>query len=122
MNILKKLTALEHEASHIGFKWEAAEQIVSQIQSELSEIDVHLKDGNKEKLQEEIGDLLHAVFSLCVFCQFEPEQTLEYSVDKFERRFKAVKKLAAEQGLTTLQGLPFSQLMEFWDQAKKLTD
>ena len=35
MKILKKLTDLENEASTFGFKWETAEQIISQIQSEI---------------------------------------------------------------------------------------
>lgn len=121
MDILKKLTTLENEATRFGFKWENAEQILAQINSECSEIKVHLNktdSENKIKLQEEIGDLLHAVFSLCVFCQFDPQETLENSVNKFERRFDEVKQLAKEEGLKSLNGLPFGELMRLWDSAK----
>lgn len=119
MNIFKKLTDLEIEASNFGFKWDKAEQIITQIRSEVDEVVVHLHDQDQVKLQEEIGDLLHAVFSLCVFSQFDVEKTLENSVYKFERRFEAVKKLATEQGLTSLNGKSFDELMNFWDQVKK---
>lgn len=121
MNILEKLTQLEIEASNYGFKWENPHQIMTQIKSECAEIDEHLNnhDADKSKLQEEIGDLLHAVFSLTVFCQFNPKETLENSVNKFERRFNQVKLLAQEQGLETLTGMSFDELMQFWDQAKK---
>ncbi len=122
MDVLKKLYDLENEASAFGFKWETSNQIVAQIQSEISEIDVHLKDGDQKKLQEEIGDLLHAVFSLCVFCQFEPKDTLSQSVNKFEHRFNMIKKLADAKGLKTLNGLNFDELMLLWNQAKQLTD
>ena len=118
MNILNKLTELEDQAAQFGFKWETPEQIMAQIHSECSEIDVNLKDHDKEKLQEEIGDLLHAVFSLCVFCKFSPEETLQKSVKKFERRFRAVKEIAYKQGLNTLDGLEFDELMRLWDEAK----
>lgn len=118
---IKKLTALEKQAAEFGFKWDNTEQIMAQIHSECDEIDVHLKDSDQTLLQEEIGDLLHAVFSLCVFCQFDPQQTLEKSVNKFERRFNAVKKLAHEKGLQNLNGLNFKELMQLWDQAKQVT-
>jgi uncharacterized protein YabN with tetrapyrrole methylase and pyrophosphatase domain len=119
--ILKKLTALEREAADFGFQWENSGQIMEQIKSEIAEVDVHLKDGDRNKLQDEIGDLLHAVFSLCVFHEFNPEKTLMHSVEKFERRFRAVEQLAKEQGLDNLRGLPFQELMVFWDQAKRIT-
>lgn len=121
MNVLEKLTQLEIEASDYGFKWETQHQIMSQIKSECAEIDEHLNnhDADKSKLQEEIGDLLHAVFSLTVFCKFDAEETLKKSIDKFERRLNAVKKIAKEQGIATLNDYTFDKLMQFWDQAKK---
>ncbi|MCX7121654.1 MAG: nucleoside triphosphate hydrolase [Gammaproteobacteria bacterium] len=121
MNILEKLTQLEIEASNYGFKWENPHQIMDQIKSECVEIDEHLNspDSDKLKLQEEIGDLLHAVFSLCIFCKFDAEETLKKSVDKFERRLNTVKKIAEEQGIATLNGYAFDELMQFWDKAKK---
>lgn len=120
MNILEKLTNLEHEAADFGFKWETSNQIIEQIKSEITEIDVHLKDGDQNKLQDEIGDLLHAVFSLCIFNQFDPEKTLSNSIKKFERRFKLVEQLAKEKGLNNLHGLSFQELMSYWEQAKQL--
>lgn len=122
MSILKKLTHLEKEAEDFGFKWDNTQQIMAQIKSECIEIDEHLSpitDDNKSKLQEEIGDLLHAVFSLCVFCKFDTEETLKNSIDKFERRLTAVKNIAQENGITTLNGHTFDELMQFWDRAKK---
>lgn len=50
---------------------------MSQIKSECAEIDEHLNDcdADKLKLQEEIGDLLHAVFSLTVFVNLTQRNT-----------------------------------------------
>lgn len=123
MNILEKLTYLEKEAEDFGFKWENPHQIMAQIQSECVEINEHLDSTPSEdkiKLQEEIGDLMHAVFSLCVFCKLSPEETLTNSVNKFERRFNAVKVLAQENALQTLNGMSFDELMKFWDKAKEI--
>ncbi len=120
MNVLQKLTALEKEATEFGLKWENPNQIIEQIRSECLEIVENLKDNDQEMLQEEIGDLMHAVFSLCVFCKFDPTTTLESSVDKFERRFTVVKQIAFEQELKSLNGQSFDTLMKIWDQAKQI--
>lgn len=119
MPLIEKLAALEHEAAKFGFKWETPDQIIQQIQSELAEIDVHLKDGNHSKLQDEIGDLLHAAFSLCIFCKLNAYDTLEKSIEKFERRFRSVQAIAKASGFTHLNGQSFETLMAFWDKAKQ---
>lgn len=122
MTILDKLIALEREAENFGFRWNHTDQIMNQIKSECIEISAHLNqphDEEKIKLQEEIGDLLHAVFSLCIFCQFDPRDTLEKSINKFENRFTAVKHLANQQGLTTLKGKSFEEFMQLWDKVKQ---
>ena len=123
MELLEKVLALELDADKFGFRWENTTQIMEQIKSECVEVSEHLachhQEDNQAALQEEIGDLLHAVFSLCVYCKFNPEETLKKTVEKFERRMNAVKKIAGEQGLKHLDGLAFDELMVFWDKAKE---
>lgn len=124
MELLNKISALENEASEFGFNWENSSQIMEQIYSECREIQTHLDERNleldRDALQEEIGDLLHAVFSLCVFHQYNPKETLENTLMKFERRLQAVKKIALENNLHSLKGLDFAELMTYWNKAKTL--
>jgi uncharacterized protein YabN with tetrapyrrole methylase and pyrophosphatase domain len=126
MNILKKILILEQEANNFGFSWENTDQIMAQIQSECLEINEHLEQDssqiNQDKLQEEIGDLLHAAFSLSVFCKLSPEDTLTKTVNKFERRLNAVRNIAAERGLDNLRNHSFDELMTIWHKAKRIAD
>jgi len=123
VDVLKKVLELELDADKFGFRWENTTQIMEQIKSECSEITEHLEGGNPpsdpEALQEEIGDLLHAAFSLCVFCKFNPEDTMKKTLGKFERRMNAVKSIAHEEGLNNAEGLAFDKLMMLWDKAKE---
>jgi len=123
MNLLEKVITLEDDAAGFGFRWETSEQIMAQIESECVEISEHLHAGvehaNQAELQEEIGDLLHAVFSLCVFCKMNPSVTLEKTLMKFERRMNAVKGITEEKGLVSLNGCAFDELMDVWEQAKE---
>lgn len=120
MDLLEKVKKLELDADEFGFRWENPYQIIRQIKSECAEIEEQLACANPVALQEEIGDLLHAVFSLCIFNKFEPKETLEATLTKFERRITAVKQLAQAEGKTHLNGHTFAELMHYWDQAKDL--
>ncbi|MDF1758722.1 MAG: MazG nucleotide pyrophosphohydrolase domain-containing protein [Legionellaceae bacterium] len=122
MDIIDKIEYLEHESNKFGFAWEKSSQIMEQIKSECLEVEEHLHPDNIEKnrddLQEEIGDLLHAVFSLCVFVDCDIKETITKTADKFESRLNMVKLIAHEQGLEGLSGHSFDKLMQIWDEAK----
>ncbi|MBA2710552.1 MAG: nucleoside triphosphate hydrolase [Tatlockia sp.] len=119
MNLVEKIVALEKEAAEFGFEWETAGQIMDQIQSECMEVSEHLVTDNRNDLQEEIGDLMHAVFSLCVFCKLDPMETLQLTTQKFERRLREVIKITKENKLENVKGQSFEELMVIWKQAKK---
>ncbi|MCE3045796.1 nucleoside triphosphate hydrolase [Legionella sp. 16cNR16C] len=124
MNLFNKLIDLELDAMQFGFRWDNARQILTQVESECVEVNQLLDQdhGENDLLQYEIGDLLHAVLSLCVYCGYDPELTLEKSLNKFEQRFLVVKQLAKSQNLNNLDHLPFEQLMALWKEAKELAD
>jgi uncharacterized protein YabN with tetrapyrrole methylase and pyrophosphatase domain len=120
MTIFKRFTSIEKEADDFGFMWTNTDQIFEQIQSECEEIKDNLsRFGDRQHLQEEMGDLIHAVFSLCLFMKFDPEETCLKSIDKFEERFEKLKRLAHATGFETLKGQPADVLMHFWEQAKQ---
>ena len=119
MAIFEEIEKLEQGAAAFGLQWETKDQIMTQIRNECLEIEEHLHSPEqREALQDEIGDLLHATFSLCVFNNFSPEVTLRKSLDKFEHRLNAMKDIAKEQGLPHLRGKSFDELMQYWEQAK----
>lgn len=121
MKIFKKLIEIETQAKEYGFYWPDTKSIIEQINSEILEIEELLQGRNhaKDHLQEEIGDLLHAVFSLCVYCNFDPQTTLDKSLKKFEKRFNKVKELAAKDGLKDLHNKSIEESMQYWSVAKK---
>ncbi len=120
VDLLNKLVKLEQNAREFGLCWEKTEQIMDQITSECNEVTEHLQSAEIDinGLQEEIGDLLHAVFSLCVFCELDPKETINNSVNKFESRLDMVLQIAKEQGVKSLSGYSFDELMRYWDEAK----
>lgn len=119
MDTLQRVIAQEQEARDFGFDWPNQMAAIRQIINECKEIseDIEAK-APPEKIQEEIGDLLHAAISLCAFSGFDVEATLEKIIQKFGRRMDAVKKLTYELGLKNLQGQSTRFMLDLWDKAK----
>jgi uncharacterized protein YabN with tetrapyrrole methylase and pyrophosphatase domain len=118
-NILESLIALEKKAQDFGFNWPDHTMILDQIISECQEIKeeiLHAHDPHK--LQEEIGDLLHAAISLCLFSGFSVNETLGKTIEKFNWRMNFLRDLAHKKGLQNLRGQKASDMMELWKEVK----
>ena len=118
-NSVKEITISEQEAIEFGFNWTHPDQIFDQIQSECQEIREVLDDSaKKDELENELGDLMHATISLCVFTGFDPETALQKTLLKFNKRFIEVVRLAKQDGHTNLKGQRSEILMSYWNKAK----
>ncbi len=122
-DILSNLTSLEKQFIDFGFAWPDKETILAQIVQECAEIKASMQDGEpKERLQEEIGDIMHAVVSLCLFAGFEVEETLRKAYTKVQTRFTKVEALTRERHLDSLHGQSHEFILELWNLAKKNED
>ncbi|MBA3721444.1 MAG: hypothetical protein H0W88_03485 [Parachlamydiaceae bacterium] len=57
--------------------------------------------------------------SLAIFCDLDPQETLQKSINKFQKRYNTVVKLAQSEGHANLHKQPFDVLMDYWNRAKK---
>jgi uncharacterized protein YabN with tetrapyrrole methylase and pyrophosphatase domain len=94
--------------------------ILDQVTNECTEVQQAIANNESPaRIQEEIGDILHAAISLCVFMNFDVEETLTNSKNKFEKRFLTVLDIAREQGYADLKNQPIEKLLTLWDLAKQ---
>jgi uncharacterized protein YabN with tetrapyrrole methylase and pyrophosphatase domain len=120
MNALDELIATEKDAREFGFDWPNEEMILDQIYDECREIQEELNlNDHPEKLQEEIGDVIHAAISLCIFCGFDVKETLAKTNTKFAARMHALKALTRQENLENLQGQTIEYMLKLWREAKK---
>jgi uncharacterized protein YabN with tetrapyrrole methylase and pyrophosphatase domain len=116
---LCKLLRLEKDAKAFGFEWPNEAMIIEQAIDECREIkDAIEKQESRERIQEEIGDLLHSAVSLCEFAGFDVDETLTKVNVKFGKRMQAVKELTHELALLNLKGQTFEFMLELWRKAK----
>jgi GNAT superfamily N-acetyltransferase/NTP pyrophosphatase (non-canonical NTP hydrolase) len=119
MSSLQKLIALERATAKLGFDWPNVESIIDQAISECDEIRQTIRHNEgTTRLLEEVGDLIHACISLCVFQNLNINEALVQSTNKFSSRLDALQQIMEERGLQTLQGQSFDFLLELWHEAK----
>jgi len=81
-------------AAAVGFDWERAADVVAKIEEEVAELRECVAGGaaaNRERAEEEMGDLLFAIANLSRKLGIEPESALRKANDKFSRRFTAME-------------------------------
>ena len=115
---LLRAEKLQKRAARIGFDWAEATPILAKIEEEIAELRHEMETGGgKDRLQDEMGDVLFVTVNLARHLRLDPETALRGTNAKFERRFRRIEALCSaagrEPGAMTLE-----ELDAFWDQAK----
>jgi len=110
----QKLTA---RAAKVGFDWPDAMQVIEKIHEELEEVKEASSSGERDRIEDEIGDLLFSVANLARHFGIDPEQALRRTNAKFERRFTSVERALRDQG-RSLDEASLDEMEELWVEAK----
>jgi ATP diphosphatase len=90
--------------------------VIPKIAEEIAEVEAEIDSGaDKDRLEDEVGDLLFAAANLARKLDVEPETALRRATAKFERRFRWVEAMAAERGI----GRDLDALETLWKEAKR---
>jgi ATP diphosphatase len=109
---------LQKRAARVGFDWPDIQGVRAKIDEELAECDAALQSGEKEKIAEEIGDLLFAVANLARFSGLDPEAALRATNHKFTTRFQYIERALAGRG-KTLEQSNLDEMETLWQEAKR---
>lgn len=110
---------LQERAASVGFDWPDLKGPIAKVREELGEIEAEWSPASsRERLADEIGDLLFAAVNLSRKAGVDPTGALDAANRKFRDRFERVELLAAEReidvGTAGLQVLD-----ELWDEVKQ---
>ncbi len=120
MNELDKLIASDIDAREFGFDWPNQAMIIEWIISECKETLAAIEDKeSSDRIQEEIGYIIHSAVSLCLFSGFNVQETMQKSTDKFNTRMHWLKEFTKKRGLPNLHGQDMELMLQIWREAKK---
>nr|WP_283949541.1 nucleoside triphosphate pyrophosphohydrolase [Limobrevibacterium gyesilva] len=92
-----KLTA---RAARVGFDWPDANAVLAKLDEEVTELRAELREADRARLQDEVGDMLFVLANLARKLDLDPEACLRHANRKFARRFAAVEARLAARGET----------------------
>ena len=121
---LMRARKLLSRASRAGFAWpdaaSTAAQVAARLAKELDEVRVtHLADDARERLEQDLGDLLIATAGLAQRAEIDPEDSLRGATAKFEARLREVEAGLASEG-RTLADADEAELLARWEDAERL--
>ncbi len=106
------------KASQVGFDWHNAQQVLAKVKEELLELEEEMKQGNKNRIEKEWGDMIFSLVNLGRHLGLDSESAAHSAIDGFISRFGSIEDKAEEQG-KQLSELTLDEMDNLWEEVKK---
>lgn len=121
---LVKASRIQEKARGVGFDWDNKQQVWDKVEEELAEFKQEFNTTDhrvidKEKAEDEFGDLLFSLINYARFIDINPEDALERTNRKFIKRFQYLESKSHELG-KNLKDMTLTEMDAFWNEAKSL--
>lgn len=117
---LVKAYRIQEKVKGVGFEWEYSQQVWDKVQEEMGELKHEVETGgSKEKMEDELGDLLFALVNYARYIGINPEDALEKTNKKFIRRFQFIETESAKDG-KKVENMGLEEMDTYWNEAKRL--
>lgn len=115
---LSQALKISKKAAKVGFEWPDEAGVLDKLREETLEIEEALKNESKERVAEEIGDLLFTAVNMARWRGINPEMALRDVNRKFIARFQKMEEQAKATDVE-LEQLSPEQWEELWQAAKQ---
>lgn len=114
---LLKAQKISRRAAAAGFEWPDLAFVIDKVREELEEVKEEIKNKNKTRLTEEIGDLLFAITILARFNDIDAEDALHKATGKFSTRFARIETACGKKN-KKIRDCGFKELYRLWRAAR----
>ena len=116
---LIKAYRIQDKARNVGFDWEEREQVWDKVKEEINEFQAEVANMDRQKAEEEFGDVLFSLVNAARLYKINPDNALEHTNQKFIRRFNYLEAHTIQQG-RNLHDMTLEEMDKLWEEAKKL--
>ena len=118
MPSLTKARRIQEKAAGVGFDWDNFDNVFDKIYEELDELKDALKSNQRNKIEDELGDVLFSIVNLSRHIDCDPESSLGKSTNKFIYRFQLLEKYMVSKKLN-FNDHSLSELDLLWNKIKE---
>jgi len=112
-----KALRLQEKARQVGFEWENKEQVWQKVEEETNELHAAVAKGERDKIEDEFGDLVFSLINYARFLRIDPENALERTNKKFIDRFTKMETEALQQS-KSLGEMTLEEMDAIWNTIK----
>ncbi len=112
-----KAMRLQEKSKQVGFEWENTGQVWDKVNEEILELNEAVLSGDKDKMEDELGDVFFSLVNFARFLQLDAENALERTNKKFIDRFTRMEKAATEQN-KYLHNMSLEEMDAMWNKIK----
>lgn len=116
---LIKAYRIQDKARNVGFDWEEREQVWDKVKEEIQEFQAEVANMDKQKAEEEFGDVLFSLINAARLYKINPDNALEHTNQKFIRRFNYLEAHTIKEG-RNLHDMSLAEMDKLWNEAKEL--
>jgi len=113
-----KAMRLQEKAKQVGFEWEVKEQVWEKVEEETRELHEAVENGDKDKIEDEFGDLVFSLVNYARFLHIDAENALERTNKKFISRFTEMEQKALAAG-RNLDDMTLEEMDAIWNSIKQ---
>ena len=99
------------------FDFPNADSVMLKVKEELCELEEALASNDASAIEEEMGDVIFSIVSLCRKIGVEPEVALNKATEKFIKRFSVLEAAVIAEG-KDITKLDMNELDAIWDNIK----
>jgi tetrapyrrole methylase family protein/MazG family protein len=114
---LARAQKLTEETAKVGFDWEDMDGVLAKTEEEMTEFRSALASGERERIREELGDLLFALVNVARFSDIAAEEALRASIHKFVDRFSYIETALKARGKSPAEA-SLDEMDALWNEAK----
>ncbi len=109
-----KAYRLQDKTGQIGFEWDSVEDVWQKVQEELAELEEAVVSGQKDRMEDEMGDVFFALINYARFIKVDPDLALDRCNKKFKKRFEYIEVNASR----ALSEMNLEEMDALWNEAK----
>lgn len=115
---LARAQSVSRRAAHLGFEWPDIAQVWDKVEEEMRELKEATASRDKQRMGEELGDLLFTIVNVARFLDIEAEDVLARTIDRFTRRFHHIEAKLNEAN-KSFEDSSIQEMDHYWEEAKR---